>query len=84
MPGNIAYKLAVRVGNYKKEGDVLEIGEIIRINQPDVYKRLIKFSNNNNKSKVKKEGHIDFKRLMEDAPVYKRHNRALRQVRHGI
>lgn len=65
-----------------KEGDVLEIGEIIRIKQPDIYKKLIKVSNTNNKNKVKKEEHIDFKRLMEDAPVYKRHNGALRQVRH--
>lgn len=62
----------------------MEIGKIVRIKQPYVYKRLIRFSNTNNKSKVKKEEHINFKRLMEDAPVYKRHNGALRQVRHEL
>jgi hypothetical protein len=61
----------------------VEIGEILRINQPDVYKKLIKFRNTNIQKKVKKEEHIDFKRLMEDAPTYKRHHGAWRQVRHG-
>jgi len=59
----------------------LSIGEIIRKQQPNVYKKLIGLSKC--KSKVKKEEKIDFKRLMEDAPVYKRHNGAIRQVRNG-
>jgi hypothetical protein len=53
----------------------LAIGEIIKNKQPDIYYKLI------NLSKPKKDC-IDFKRLMEDAPVYKRHGGALRQVRH--
>jgi hypothetical protein len=61
----------------------LEIGEILRNKQPDVYKKLIKFSNTNNKKKVKKDEYVDFKRLMEDAPTYKRHHGAWRQVRNG-
>lgn len=56
----------------------MTIGEIIKKNQPDVYKKLMRFSN----TKKLKEEKIDFKRLMEDAPVYKRHNGAWRQVRH--
>ncbi|GEM_PF-2330595 len=54
----------------------MTIGEIIKKNQPDVYKKLMKLK------KVKEE-RIDYKRLMEDAPVYKRHNGAWRQVRNG-
>lgn len=54
----------------------MEIGEIIRIKQPDVYKKLMRL-------KKAKEEKIDYKRLMEDAPVYKRHNGAWRQVRNG-
>ena len=61
-----------------REGDGLSIGEVIKKQQPDVYQELIRLS----KRKVKKEK-IDFKRLMEDAPVYKRHNGAWRQVRDG-
>jgi len=53
----------------------LAIGEIIKKKQPEVYYKLIKFS----KSKT---DNVDYKRLMEDAPVYKRHSGALRQVRH--
>lgn len=60
----------------------MEIGEILRFKQPDVYKKLIKLSNTNIQKKVKKEEYVDFKRLMEDAPVYKRHHGAWRQVRH--
>jgi len=59
----------------------LSIGEIIRKQQPDVYKKLIGLSKCKSK-KVKIEEKIDFKRLMEDAPVYKRHNGAWRQVRY--
>lgn len=58
-----------------KEGDVLKIGEIIKKKQPDVYKKLMKMS--------KRNENIDFKKLMEDAPVYKRHHGAWRQVRNG-
>jgi len=53
----------------------LAIGDIIKNKQPEVYYKLIKFSKN-------KAENIDYKRLMEDAPVYKRHSGALRQVRH--
>jgi len=60
----------------------LSIGDIIRKKQPDVYKKLISLSKSKS-NKVKKEEKIDFKRLMEDAPVYKRHNGAIRQVRNG-
>lgn len=61
----------------------MTIGEILKFKQPDVYKKLIKLSNNNIQKKAKKEEYVDFKRLMEDAPVFKRHRGALRQVRHG-
>jgi hypothetical protein len=58
----------------------MTIGEILKIKQSDVYSKLIKFSKINIKTKVKEE-HNDYKRLMEEAPVYKRHNGAWRQVR---
>jgi hypothetical protein len=58
-----------------KEGDVLKIGDIVRKKQPDVYKKLMKM--------CQKKENIDFKKLMEDAPVYKRHHGAWRQVRNG-
>ena len=54
----------------------MTIGEILKNKQPDVYKKLIKFS-------IEKEEKVDFKRMMEDAPVYKRHHGAWRQVRNG-
>lgn len=69
-------RIGLWVWNNLKEGDSLAIGEIIKNKQPDIYYKLIKLS------KPKKE-YIDFKRLMEEAPVYKRHGGALRQVRHG-
>ena len=59
----------------KKEGDVLKIGDIIRKNQPEVYKKLIELS------RKKHEEKIDFKKMMEDAPVYKRHHGSWKQVR---
>lgn len=59
----------------------MSIGEIVKKQQPDVYQELIRLCKC--KSKVKKEEKIDFKRLMEDDPVYKRHNGAVRQVRNG-
>ncbi len=61
----------------------MAIGEILKTKQPDIYMKLMKISKIENKSKAKKEERIDFKRLMEDAPVYKRHCGAWRQVRHG-
>jgi hypothetical protein len=66
-----------------KRVTLLEIGEILKFKQPDIYKKLIIFSNTNIQKKVKKEEYVDFKRLMEDAPTYKRHNGAWRQVRNG-
>jgi hypothetical protein len=54
----------------------LAIGEIVRYKQPDIFNKLIKISKN-------KTDNINFKKLMEDAPVYKRHRGALRQVRNG-
>ncbi len=51
----------------------MTIGEKIKRNQPDVYKKLMKMT---------KKERIDYKKMMEDAPVYKRHNGALRQVRY--
>ena len=56
--------------------ETMTIGEILKNKQPDVYKKLIKFS-------IEKEEKVDFKRMMEDAPVYKRHHGAWRQVRNG-
>ena len=56
-----------------KEGDVLKTGDIVRKKQPEVYKKLMKRS---------KKENVNFKQLMEDAPVYKRHHGALRQVRY--
>lgn len=53
----------------------MTIGEIIKKNQPDIYIKLMKFC------KKEKEEKIDYKRMMEDAPVYKRHNGAWRQVK---
>jgi len=76
-------KMSIQVFIMQEEGDDLAIGEILRTKQPDIYKKLKKFSNTNKKSKIKKEEYIDFKRLMEDAPVYKRHCGALRQVRYN-
>jgi hypothetical protein len=54
----------------------LAIWEIIKIKQPEVYNKLIKLSKTN-------DDNVNYKKLMEDAPVYKRHRGALRQVRHG-
>lgn len=54
----------------------MTIGEKIKRNQPDVYKKLIKITKN------AKEERINYRKMMEDAPVYKRHNGALRQVRY--
>jgi hypothetical protein len=53
----------------------LAIGEIIKNKQPDIYYKLIKLSKT-------KQDNVDYKKLMEDAPVYKRHGGALRQVRY--
>lgn len=58
-------------------GEVMTIGEKIKRNQPDVYKKLIKVAKN------AKEERVDYKKMMEDAPVYKRHCGAWRQVRNG-
>jgi hypothetical protein len=66
---------------FKKEGDDLTIGEIIQKQQPDVYKQLIKLTKFSKEKKVYEEK-VDFKRLMEDAPTYKRHHGSWRQVRH--
>lgn len=63
---------------YSKEGDVLKIGDIVRKKQPDVYRELMKIANNKGKNT---EAYVDYKKMMEDAPVYKRHNGAWRQVR---
>lgn len=54
----------------------MTIVEIIKKKQPDVYKQLMRFCR-----KVKEEK-VDYKKLMEDSPVYKRHNGAWRQVRY--
>lgn len=70
--------------NFRDErGENLAIGDILKTKQPDVYRKLIKISRINNEGRGKNEEHIDFKRLMEDAPVYKRHRGAWRQVRNG-
>ncbi len=58
--------------DYLKVGDVLTIGEILKNKQPNVYYVLIFLS---------KDFNINYKKLMEDAPVYIRYNGALRQVR---
>lgn len=65
-----------------KEGDDLTIGEIIQKQQPDVYKQLIRIIKFSKARKVTEEK-VDFKRLMEDAPTYKRHHGSWRQVRNG-
>jgi hypothetical protein len=54
----------------------LTIGEIIKNKQPIIYYKLINFSKSN-------KDNTNYKKLMEDAPVFKRHHGALRQVRNG-
>lgn len=58
-----------------KRGGNLTIGELIKNKQPNVYFKLIKFSKSNKDN--------NYKKLMEDASVFKRHRGALRQVRNG-
>ena len=53
----------------------MKIGDIIRKNQPEVYKKLIELG------REKYEEKFDYKRLMEDAPAYKRHHGSWKQVR---
>ena len=73
---NDVNRIVLCAWNNLKEGDSLAIGDIIKNKQTDIYYKLIKLS------KTEKDN-TDYKRLMEDAPVYKRHRGVLRQVRNG-
>ena len=54
-------------------GEVMTIGDIIKLKQPKIYIIFVNFI---------AEEKINYKNLMEDAPVYKRHNGAWKQVRY--
>lgn len=57
----------------------MKIGEILRAKQPDVYRQL-----NSRKKERRSKDSLSFnycKELMEEGHVYKRHKRAVRQVK---
>lgn len=59
----------------------MTVENIVRSNQPDVYNQLKKKTYHRHKKKRPKKENIDFKKLMEDAPVYRKCHGSFRQVR---
>ncbi len=61
----------------------MSIGSIIRVKQPDVYRKLVKFTNNKKVQKSDKNICFeDFEKMMRH-DGHKRIGGAIRQVKHG-
>lgn len=59
----------------------MQVGSILKSNQPDTYEQLKKRNKHRQKKKRPKNEKVNFEKMMQDARVYRKVNRAYRQVK---
>lgn len=59
----------------------MKVESILKSNYPDTFEQLKKRNKHRQKKKRPKKENVDFEKLMQEAPVYKKSHGAFRQVR---